>query len=88
MAKDMFEVEKTSAGLQFVIPGTEEPKAAPKITYQFEGPQAVIPGAEQISQKRLITRLKEKPITPRVGQKSLAGSPLFGRSRAVSVQVT
>ena len=32
MAKDMFEVEKTSAGLQFVIPGTEKPKAAPKIT--------------------------------------------------------
>ena len=88
MAKDMFEVEKTSAGLQFVIPGTEKPKAVPKITYQFEGPQAVIPGAEQISQMRLITRLKEKPITPRVGQKSLVGSPLFGRSRAMSVQET
>ena len=80
MAEDMFEFEKTSTGLQFVIPGTEKPKAVPKITYQFEGPQAVIPGAEQISQKRLINRLQEKPITPPVGQKSLAGSPLFGRS--------
>jgi len=41
MDRDMFEFEKTSVGLQFVVPGTEKPKVAPKITYQFEGPQGV-----------------------------------------------
>ncbi len=77
MARDKFELEKTTAGLQFVIPGTEKPKAVPKVKYSFDNQQAVIPGAEQISQKRLLDRLQDKPITPRIGQKSPEGVPLF-----------
>lgn len=77
MTAGEFQFEKTAAGLQFVIPGTEKPKAVQRVKYSFDNQQAVIPGAEQISQKRLLDRLQAKPVTPRVGQKSLAGVPLF-----------
>jgi hypothetical protein len=77
MGKDQFNFERTQAGLQFVIPGTEKPKAAPRVKYPQDGDQLVIPGAENITQSALLARLQEKPITPRLGQKSLAGTPLF-----------
>ena len=77
MRKDEFNMERTQAGMQFVIPGTEKPKAVPRVKYPHDGSQLVIPGAEKISQSLLLARLTERPIKPRLGQKSLAGTPLF-----------
>lgn len=82
MAKQRFNVEHTNAGLQFVIPGTEKPVAAPRIRYASDGSQLVIPGAERMSRKDLLTRILHKPLRPRVMQRSLAGTTLFGAVRS------
>ena len=81
MATQRFNVENTPAGQQLVIPGTEKPRPAPKARYAKDGSQLVIPGAEQVSPKTHLTRLLQKPLRPRVGQRSLGGTPLFGKSR-------
>lgn len=39
MVGQRFNVERTAAGQQFVIPGTEKPRAAPRIKYAKEGSQ-------------------------------------------------
>jgi hypothetical protein len=78
MTNHEFPTEKTSAGLQFIIPGTEKPKPARKVHFAYEDTQAIIPGAEKITNKQLIDRLKDKPIKPRVAQKALHGTALFG----------
>ena len=81
MVEQRFNVERTKAGHQFVIPGTEKPTPVPRIRYANEGGQFVIPGAEQISGKALLNRLMQKPFRPRVGQRGLAGTSLFGSPR-------
>ena len=81
MVEERFNVERTGAGHQFVIPGTEKPIPGPKIGYASDGSQLVIPGAEQISGKALLNRLMQKPFRPRVGQRSLSGTSLFCGSR-------
>ena len=75
-----YQVEKTSVGLQFVIPGTERvmPAAVPMRQYATEGVQFVIPGAEQISTGELLTRKMSSPMMPRTHQRGLAGTALFG----------
>jgi hypothetical protein len=78
MVEKQFNVELTLAGQQFVIPGTEKPTPLPRKIYAKEGSQLVIPGAEQISPKALVNRLMQKPIRPRVGQRALASTALFG----------
>jgi hypothetical protein len=78
MTNHEFPTEKTSAGLQFIIPGTEKPKPVRKVRYAYEDTQAIIPGTEKITNKELIERLKDKPIKPRVAQKALHGTALFG----------
>ena len=78
MVEKQFNLELTKAGQQFVIPGTEKPTPVPKKRYTKDGNQLVIPGAEQISPKEFVARLAKKPISPRVGQRSLAGTALFG----------
>ena len=78
MDKKQFNFEPTSAGQQFVIPGTEKPTPLPRKRYKKDGDQLVIPGAEQITPGQLVARLAEKPIRPRVGQKSMSGTALFG----------
>lgn len=81
MAKrQKYQVEKTSVGLQFVIPGTERvmPAAAPSRRYATDGVQFVIPGAEQISTGELLTRKMSSPMMPRTHQRGLAGTALFG----------
>ena len=80
MVGQRFNVEPTPAGAQLVIPGTEKPPSAPTARYAKDGPQLVIPGAEQISPRMLMARLSRKPLQPRVGQRSLGGTSLFGRS--------
>ena len=78
MADNQFNVELTLAGQQFVIPGTEKPTPMPRKRYATEGSQLVIPGAEQISPKALVNQLMQKPIRPRVGQRALTSTALFG----------
>ena len=81
MVKQRFDVERTGAGQQFVIPGTEKPTPVPRTRYATDGSQLVIPGAERISGKVLLNRLMGKPFRPRVGQRDLTGTSLFGRAR-------
>jgi len=81
MVGQRFNVERTEAGQQFVIPGTEKPSGAPKIEYLRDGSQLVIPGAEQVSNQTLLARFMRKPLRPRVGQRGLAGTSLFGNAR-------
>ena len=81
MAKrQKYQVEKTSVGMQFVIPGTERvmPAAAPSRPYATDGVQFVIAGAEQISSGELLMRKMAEPIRPRTHQRGLAGTALFG----------
>jgi hypothetical protein len=81
MAEQRFNVEHTKAGHQFVIPGMEKPIPAPRIRYASEGGQLVIPGAERIDGRTLLSRLMQKPFRPRVGQRGLGGTSLFGGVR-------
>ena len=81
MAKrQKYQVEKTSVGLQYVIPGAERivPVATPPMLYSTDGAQFVIPGAEQISTGELLMRKMAEPIRPRTRQRGLAGTALFG----------
>ena len=83
MAKrQKYQVEKTSVGMQFVIPGTEQvmTAAAPSLLYETEGGQFVIPGAERIGTGELLMRKMAEPLKPRRGQKSLIGTALFSPS--------
>ena len=82
MADNQFNFELTLAGQQFVIPGTEKPTPVPRKRYAKEGSQLVIPGTEQISPKALVNRLMQKPIRPRVGQRALTSTALFGTPNA------
>jgi hypothetical protein len=79
MVENKFNIETTVAGQQFVIPGTEKPINIPRKRYAKDGQQLVIPGAEQIKPKEFLARLSEKPIRPRVVQRSLAGTSLFSK---------
>jgi hypothetical protein len=81
MVEHRFNVERTRAGQQFVIPGTEKPTPIPRTKYPSDGSQLVIPGAERISQKSLLNRLMRKPFRPRLGQRGLSGTSLFGNAR-------
>ena len=83
MAKrQKYQVEKTSVGMQFVIPGTERvmPAAIPSQPYETDGVQFVIRGAEQIGSGELLMRKMAEPLKPRRGQKSLIGTALFSPS--------
>ena len=84
MAKHQkYQVEKTSVGMQYVIPGAERivPVAVPSMRYSTDGTQFVIPGAERISTRELVARMVAQPIRPRSRQRGLAGTALFGVSR-------
>ena len=80
MVEQRFNVERTPAGQQLVIPGTEKLRPAAKAKDAKDGSQLVIPGAEQVSPKTHLTRLFQKPLRPRVGQRGLAGTSLFSKS--------
>jgi len=74
------QVENTSAGLQYVLPGAERvPTAAAPPRYATDGAQLVIPGAEQIGTGELLARKMAEPIRPRSRQRGLAGTVLFGK---------
>ena len=78
-----FPVERTRAGDQFIIPGTEKPAQAKPRKPRWTGPmeadgsgQAVLPGAERISDKVLAERRWADKARPKRGQKA-PGGPLF-----------
>jgi len=80
MTEERYQVERTSAGLQYVIPGTERaPAGKPPVRYARDGDQLVIPGAERIGVAGLLDRLAGRPLRPRVGQRGHQTTPLFGR---------
>ena len=81
MAKrQKYQVEKTSVGMQYVIPGSERITSVeePSMQYSTDGTQFVIPGGEQIGTGELLMRKMAKPIRPRTHQRGLAGTALFG----------
>ena len=81
MAKrQKYQVEKTSVGMQYLIPGAERivPVAVPSRRYSTDGAQFVIPGAEQIGTGEFLMRKMAEPIRPRTRQRGLAGTALFG----------
>lgn len=81
MVGQRFNVERTAAGHQLVIPGTEKPKPRPRNKYAKDGNQLVIPGAEQLSGKALLAQSMQKLLRPCVGQRGLAGTSLFGSGK-------
>lgn len=81
MGKQPFNVERTTAGMQFVIPGTEKPVQPTRVKYAADGAQLVIPGAERLDGRALLNWIANKPLRPRAGQRGLAGTPLFGVGR-------
>lgn len=75
--------ERTAAGMQYIIPGTErnvirKPSARPLTR---DGEQFVLPGAEKMSVGELLSRRDQLPLRPRRAQLSLNGTSLFGASR-------
>lgn len=78
-AADKYQIERTSSGLQYLIPGTEM-RTRPKSTkpeLPREGDQYMIPGTEPISTRELLSRLAGQPIRPRRPQRGLIGASLF-----------
>jgi|ETNmetMinimDraft_11_1059920.scaffolds.fasta_scaffold129580_1 hypothetical protein len=76
-----FTSERTAAGQQYVIPGTERTVKPRPRRFKIErtpgGDQFVIPGTEPISTKEYLMRLAERPLTPRRGQISMRGAGLY-----------
>ena len=72
-----FESERTAAGEQYMIPGTERPRRPSAPKYPRDGRQLVIPGAEQVTVRALLERRSTQPLTPRRGQRPINATPLF-----------
>lgn len=84
MAKHQkYQIEKTSVGLQYVLPGAERVKREAPLSncYAVDGAQFVIPGAERISTRELLARKMAAPIKPRSRQLGMTGTALFCRQR-------
>ncbi len=71
--------ERTSVGMQYIIPGTERIAKPIRRVFRADGNQLVIPGAERISTGAYLKRLSELPMRPRRRQVGLGGTDLFGR---------
>jgi len=82
MTPSEYSTEKTTIGLQYVIPGTERAVRPKRPAFSTDptpaGNQLVIPGAEHISTGEYVARLIGRPLTPRRGQVGLRGTGLFG----------
>ena len=78
MSPSDHEIEKTPAGLQYVMPGTERVRQPRHRVPKIEGDQYIIQGAERISTAEYVARLINKPLRPRRGQVGLHGTSLFG----------
>ena len=68
----MTEIERTSAGLQIVIPGCEQ-RTLPKSTTRVdENGQGLLLFYKPSSLRELLERRAEAPLVPKRGQKALA----------------
>ena len=77
-----YPAERTSSGIQYLIPGTEA-RTRPRSTkpeLPREGDQYMIPGAEPISTGELLLRLVNRAMQPRRFQRGLPGEGLFRSS--------
>lgn len=79
--------ERTAAGLQYVIPGTERRVPPRPVRYPRDGAQFVIPGAERIGYGELLKRRMAQKLLPRRGQRPAQTTPLFRFSGFVAVCV-
>ncbi len=79
-----YETERTSAGVQYVIPGAERlvTRKLKRSPLDREDDQFVLPGAEPISTRELLTRLSNQPLRLKRGQRSLNGTALFGAAKS------
>jgi hypothetical protein len=78
MTKPPPTVERASAGLQYVIPGTERYVRPRPVGYPGDGAQLVIPAAERISDGELLRRgMAQKLLPPRRRQRPAQTTPLF-----------
>jgi hypothetical protein len=74
----MTEVERTSAGLQTVIPGCER-RTLPKSTTRVDGNgQGLLHFYKPSSLRELLASQADAPLLPKRGQRSLPKSGLFG----------
>lgn len=72
-------VERTKAGLQFVLPGAER-RTAPRSVYSAEPTgQLLVPGVEPVTDRDRLALLAAMPLRPRKGQRPLPATGLFGR---------
>lgn len=69
--------ERTSAGLQYVLPGAERRRPPRPKRYARDGDQFVLPGAERISIGELLRRRMEGRIVARRRQLPAQTAPLF-----------
>jgi hypothetical protein len=74
----MTEVERTSAGLQTVIPGCER-RTLPKSTTRVDdNGQGLLHFYKPSSLRELLAHQADAPLLPKRGQKALPKSGLFG----------
>ena len=75
----MSEVERTSAGLQIVMPGCERRTLPRSTTRVDEIGQGLLHFYKPPSLRETLESRADAPLRPRKGQKALAKAGLFGR---------
>jgi hypothetical protein len=73
----MSDVERTSAGLQIVIPGCERRTLPKSTTRADENGQGLLHFYKPSSLREELARRADAPLRPRQGQKALPKSGLF-----------
>ena len=75
----MVSIERTKAGLQYILPGAER-RTAPRSVYSMDASgQLLIPGYEPTTDTERLAHKVIAPLIPRRGQKPIEYTPLFGR---------
>jgi len=74
----MTEIERTSAGLQTVIPGCERRTLPRSTTRVDENGQGLLHFYKPSSLREQLTRQADAPLPPRRGQRAMPTSGLFG----------
>jgi hypothetical protein len=74
----MTEVERTSAGLQTVIPGCERRTLPKSVTHADEDGQGLLLFYKPSSLREQLAWQADAPLLPKRGQKALPRSGLFG----------
>jgi hypothetical protein len=71
-------VERTSTGLQTVIPGCERRTLPKSTTHVDDNGQGLLHFYKPASLREQLARQADAPLLPKRGQKALPGSGLFG----------